>query len=142
MVDEVIIKKEIIDYVKVNTGNYEEIKRYVTKDGEEFTSEKDALKHEDYLKIKTIKKHDFEVMDGYWWWYLATTEEELTFLKRFLPDSFCDPHGIDTLKVGEWFAMYRADGGDYRGYEYYITLSDWKKNYDELYAELDRKAKV
>lgn len=121
------------------TGEYYEYHVYVTEDGEEFDDIHDAQTHENRIRLGKIKHLDnlsLSMPDAYRWWK-AETEEELEFLKQMLPEPWNDVTGIETLKVGEWFTVNIMDGGDYRGEEEYITLSEIKRRWKRFIENIE-----
>jgi hypothetical protein len=117
------VEKEEVKHKLVEIG-VRKYKIYVTDDGMEFTSQREAKKWEKGLLItakwKAIKhfKLDFsELGDD---WYCPKDEEEIKMLKATLLN-YADKEEVRKVQVGKWFNYYRFDGGDYPD-SYRVTL--------------------
>ena len=57
-------------------------------------------------------------------------------LKQSLHDPYDTEHGMDKIKVGEWFSVYHEDGGDYRSVDYFYILQDLKEAFENALEKL------
>ena len=139
---EKIIKK-VPEYKTVKNGT-RDIVYFVTFDGQEFTSEKQAKKYENDLLvakkfegisrifIRTTQKI-FPDSD----WYFPRTAEELELLKdRLGYNSKCNVYVNDdyriNLVINQWIMGEREDGGDYTDIINFYTLDYVKKDIDKF----------
>jgi|WetSurSiteA1Bulk_404760.scaffolds.fasta_scaffold01794_8 hypothetical protein len=132
--------KEIIteitepNYVTIQKGNKtRKIKQYQAEDGKIFDKKDEAENHDFKLKFDKIEHIGDNVISelGYDW-YRAKNEDELALIKERLVWSYSYVHGLENIKVGEWF-NYRIDnGGDYRDNIYFTTLSEFENEISEL----------
>jgi hypothetical protein len=121
---------------------YKNVTVYISEDGREFTSKKQAEEYEEGIeynkKFNLIKNFradlDFELNDEPW--YYASSEEELEMIKHKIGfyDKYNVVHVYGELEVGSWITSRYWDGGDYRG-----TTSIYSLNYikNEIQKFLD-----
>jgi len=111
---------------------------YRTSDGRDWSSEHNAIKHEEDLdyagKLLKIQKVELpktcSIMDDYTTWFKPRTEEELEVVKSYLNfnNSYVDGISYKQLVVGEWVSGKCVFGGDYFPDAYsIITLKDIQK---------------
>ena len=132
-------------YKSIEDGYLEKVK-FVTEDGKEFTSEKDAEKYESQLeedkKFNAIKScnsrgYDFPDIDVYNW-YKPETEDELNIIKNKFGVGKHYHYVSGELKVGEWISCEYNDGGDYHDtYDIYTLtyLKEEIKTYFSMFNE-------
>ena len=123
-------------YKEVKTGKFYDVITYETEDGQTFPNKASAVYHESELHYNAIQRTDIDIPEFGWQWYKAKNEEELVFLKKYLHDDYDAVHGIERIKVGEWFSFNHEDGGDYRGVDYFYTLQDFKQFFKDTLNKL------
>ena len=122
-------------YKSIEDGT-EEYYTYRTSDGKEFTSEAIADQHERDMRFDSIQRIEDGIPETYGRWYKARNEEELEILKSRLGfyDTYDRLHVTGDLKIGEWFEAHHWDGGDYKGDNYFITLTEYKKIVNDFFS--------
>lgn len=139
----IITKQEPI-YKQVKSGT-KEIQIYETEDGMQYTDEKEAIEHEEYLKKeKKLSEISTKILDldmvldsfGGYKWYFADTQEHLDIILDKLyqngyVNNFSNGKKFDRsiFKVGDWITSLYIDGGDYRSNNYIYTLDYMKETF-------------
>ena len=131
---EKIVKKVMIPkLIEVQSEDFKEVVTYKTIDGQEFPSFDGAQKHEDRIIYDSVQYVETNLDDIGYYWYKAKTQEELDACTRHITNR-AHAHGVRYIKVGEWFnILWNDDGEDCT----LITLTEFKKNVDELYKFLE-----
>jgi hypothetical protein len=134
-----IVKKIMVPkYIEVQSDEFENVTTYETFDGKMFDSKDDAEHHETKLKFSKLREeslqYDFPDVSGSW--YKANTEADLQFLKDYFVSPYDISHGMDTIKVGEWFCVSVDYGGDCKDSITFITKSNFKALVKDLLDHL------
>jgi len=133
---EIRTQEEDFTYRKVKTGKLNTVVTYETVDGKTFSDKPTAIRHEFQLRYNSIEKIEIDIPEFGWQWFKAKDEEELSMLKQSLHDPYDTEHGMDKIKVGEWFSVYHEDGGDYRSVDYFYILQDLKEAFENALEKL------
>jgi hypothetical protein len=118
-------------------------KKYVTVDGEEFSSQREAEQHELYLQYRLIEHFCFAPLKIIAYdWYRAKTKEELEVLKKYL--GFYDARDENRyiygdINIGIWFTCLTEYYDGYIEEANLISLDYLKENFNRFLLEIEQK---